>query len=175
MRVPIGPAVSLTGGYWLKVYDDLFDCGYDTGIVNAAAGSLSMLIHPAGYAKYRTASTGYYARRAPVSAGDRGYVGDVMSPDGTSYWVCTTGNTLYAFNSGPRTIGEAGFGPAYADYVSSLPAIVPGGSPVLQNLVTAATVPAFPDSVGVVVSDGGIVWQCIATTTPRPTPMPARY
>ena len=154
MATPIAPAKGrmARGGFWCAVYDDLWDHGYDLRIVNGGAGGLSFVTGAAGQVGYRQNSFGYAQMRA-AQGGDRGYFGDVIaSPlnDG-SLWRCTTGRSTAAFGDGPFKVNGA---ETNLDYVETI-----------GTQSTAASAPTFPTpTLGATVTDGTIVWTCIATS-----------
>ena len=152
MRVPIGPATAAAGGWWPKVYDDLWDWGYDLQIVNGGIGSMSFVKHGAGQMQYNNRSNGYSRKRASAGFPDRGYVGDVICPNGNRVFRCTTGRDIAAMNKSPfPSIGSTAVN---LDYI--------------QNMGAQSSASAAPDfttaNVGDTVTDGGIVWTCESLT-----------
>lgn len=155
--VPLSPAVTLGGGWWFKVYDDLLARGYEAQIVNGASGSMSMILHAAGFF-YNGSSrsySGFGQKRIPSWPGDRGYVGDLLLKSGVGYFRCTKGNHRFAISHGPGTPFPNNGGAAYTDGVTALP----GGSVSYGTFaITAASEPTFVGPKGNVVVDGTVEW-----------------
>ncbi|WP_066486167.1 hypothetical protein [Sphingomonas sp. CCH9-F2] len=155
VRYPVGPAGSLNGGYHFKIYDDLWDWGYNAQMVNASIGSMSMLRDAAGQILDIAGWRSQPARqqRAADVPGDRGYIGDYGVASGKVF-VCTTGRRAYAFHQGT---------------------FLPNDSGVNQNLdfirevgtnTTAASAPDFSAAtVGSTVADGTVTWTCVSVST----------
>jgi hypothetical protein len=120
LRIPIGPANALAGGWWFKLYDDMLDRGYSLTIRNGAIGSMSMILHAAGQIEYRTAgSKAVFARRASIGGQDRGFRGTLISPvpGGTGpVYAAKTANPRAAFGSAPVSIDPT-IGPSAYDYI----------------------------------------------------------
>lgn len=149
--VPIGPSVSVSGGWWHHVYDVLYDAGYEASLVNGAIGSLSFLTQAAGYIQNRANSTTAYCnKRASVGPGDRGDAGDVITFGGKFFNVTAGGNNRSAINSGPQQ--NSGNFAAYVDYISGLST---GGT----NAASAPDVSAT--AVGATVTDGALTLTCV--------------
>lgn len=145
----ISPAVFGQGGPWFKVYDLLWDWGYDLRIVNAALGSLSFTKHVAMQVGYANRSSVVFQKRDPMPGSiDRGDFGDVTVQNG-NYFRCVVGNKRMAFHSGPEYAVD-GATPRCDYIVNSSP----------QKL-TGATAPnwAAATAVGHQVTDGDIVWE----------------
>ena len=155
IRYPVGPAGALTGGYHFRLYDDLFDAGYDPQIVNASIGSMSMLRDAAGQvldiAAWR--SQGVRQQRTADVPGDRGHAGDYGVAAGKLF-VCTTGRRAYAFHQGTFLPGDSGVN-QNLDFIREV-----------GNQATAATAPDFSGAtVGGTVADGSVVWTCVSAST----------
>jgi hypothetical protein len=174
VRVPIGPSVSASGGYWCKVHDDLYDAGYDPVIVNGAIGSLSFIRHAAGQIQGWGAGGIYYRRRLPSNNLDRGYAGDFMSPEGGTVWQCVAGNDMYAMSAGPDLTAGAGYGWGISDFITQMPG---GRDAVFKNYVTSAVKPTFPTNqpfgytlteVPTSNSNLGVVWKFIGYANNAP-------
>ena len=155
VRYPIQPAGALNGGYWFKIYDDLYDWGYDAQLVNTAIGSMSMLRDAAGQildiATWR--SQGVRQQRVADVPGDRGYAGDYGVASGKVF-LCTTGRRAYAFTQGTFLPGDTGVN-QNLDFVREV-----------GTQATAASAPDFSTAtVGSTVTDGGVVWTCVSAST----------
>lgn len=150
--VPIGPSVSIAGGWWHYVYDALRDYGYEPEIVQGSIGSLSYVKHLAGQMSFSNRSAGYYRKRAPAGYPDRGYAGDLICPNGNRVFRATVGRDIAAVNAAPfLSIGSTATNLDYINFVGA------------QN--TAASAPDFSTAnVGDTVVDGGITWTCEATS-----------
>jgi len=152
VRWPLFPALSKVGGSWFKVYDDLWDAGWEAQIVNSGIGSLSMIRDAAGLTQTRANSTGYRQKRAPVSLGDNGYAGDYMVVQGRVF-ICTKGLLAYATsgNGFNDTTGSLDL-----DYIK-----------IVGSNATAASEPAglATAAVGDVIVDGTVEWTCLSVTT----------
>lgn len=156
LRYPIGPATAKNGGMWFRLYDELFDWGYDARIANGAVGSASMIRDIAGQCQARANSTGYRQRRAPGGQGDNGYAGDFMVVQGRVF-LCTKGLLAFAtnLNSDYTQVSGATSSPEL-DYIRTI-----------GTNATAAAEPAglATAAVGDVVVDGTIEWTCLSTST----------
>ncbi|HEX7820766.1 MAG TPA: hypothetical protein VF463_09120 [Sphingobium sp.] len=147
-QVPIGPSLSLLGGWWHHVYDALWDWGYDPQLVNGAIGSASFLTQIPGFLQQRSNSASVYCvRRASAGPGDRGDAGDVVTVGGRVFRCTAGGNNRFAVNSGPQR--DLAGNVTYLDYISGLNT---GGA-------TAASAPDFTAAaIGGTVTDGAITW-----------------
>jgi hypothetical protein len=139
------------GGMFWKMYDDLWDYGYDAHIVNCAHGNMSMIEHAAGAIKPWNATTAYFAKRSPLGGGtiganDFGYKGDIVIKDGKVF-RCTTGQLAYIFHDGNFVI--PGYTMNKADSWFSIGSQVSGSS---EPTWSSAATP------GDTITDGGIVW-----------------
>ena len=144
------------GGWWHKVYDDLYDWGYDLRVLNGAVGGMSLLTHCCGYVQTRANSTAYYKKRTTANFPDRGDFGDIYAI-GSKYFV-VTGNARNrsAFNSTPHINATGANG--YQDFVSfSAESLLSGGS--------APDVSAV--ALGGTVSDGDLTLTCIGVDNSR--------
>lgn len=111
--------VANRGGWWSRVYDDLWDWGYDLDIINGAVGGASILTHIVGMMQVRASSTAYYQRRASgINYPDLGDFGDLVQITNgvTRHFVVTGGRNRQLFNAPPfvSAVGAA----SYQDYVS---------------------------------------------------------
>lgn len=149
-RYPVYPVMSTNGSPLFRVYDDLWDAGFEPKIYNASIGSMSMVRDACGQTQARANSTGYRQYRAPSGAGDPGYAGDLMVVQGRLY-LCTAGRQAYAHNPG---------NPAAQPTIADLDLIH-----VIGSQATAASEPAglATAAVGDVIADGTIQWTCLAT------------
>lgn len=134
VRAPIGPAIQNFGGWLFKVYDDLYDAGWDPIIVNGALGSVSFIKDAAGLMGSWAASTIYFRYRPPAGPVDRGYAGDLIQSGG-GIWRCIAGNDKFALNIGPDLTATPGRGDGYLDTVVTQP----GGRPTGQVVTLAVT------------------------------------
>lgn len=140
VSVPIGPALTVQGGFHCYVHDALYLRGWKPRIVNGAVGGASFITQVAGFYPFWSANTVFYQLRNPARAGDRGYAGQLMSPEGTTVWRCVVGDNMWAFNSGPDLTAGCGIGNAHMDYVATTPnSVTPSTS-----ATTGASKPAFP-------------------------------
>lgn len=153
VRVPIGPAQQVSGGFWPKVYDDLYDWGYDLQIVNGAIGSMSFVKHGAGQITYRNSNQVYYRKRTNAGWPDRGYSGDMINVSNRMF-RCTTGADIAAMNNAPFRTPAGGLA-TVLDYLS----FGTGG-------VSAASAPDFSGAanVGDTVVDGAVTWTLESLT-----------
>lgn len=111
--------VANRGGWWSRVYDDLWNWGYDLDIINGAVGGASLLLHIIGIMQTRGNNTAYYQRRAGgLNYPDPGDFGDLVQITNgvTRHFVTTGGRQRQAFNAAPfaSVVGGA----TYQDYVS---------------------------------------------------------
>lgn len=140
VSVPIGPAATIAGGWHCYLYDALYRAGWQPRIVNGAVGGASFITQVAGFLPFWSANTVFYQLRTPSRAGDRGYSGQLMSPDGSTVWRCIVGDNMWAFNSGPDLTAGNGIGGADLDYVATTPnSVTPSTS-----ATTGASKPTFP-------------------------------
>lgn len=148
--VPLSPIpVRDRGGWWPKVYDDLYDWGYDLQIVNAAVGGMGMLSHVTGYANSRVNSQAYYQKRTGTNHPDRGDYGDVYSTGGKWFNVIG-GRNRQAFNAPPHA-GVVGTS-TYQDFI--------GFGPTSE--ISAASPPDVSAvAVGDTIADGTLSIKCI--------------
>jgi hypothetical protein len=131
LAAPLWPATALLGGAHFRLYDDLFDWGYDARILNAAKGSSSLVKHWVGQGGYNNRGQITYAQRMARGDGvDRGFVGDtiVTGFGGVRVWRCIAGAQIAVMNGGPfPSIAPAGTGGVAAggtavqlDYIQTL-------------------------------------------------------
>lgn len=88
------------GGWWPKVYDDLWDWGYDLDVLNAAVGGASLLDHIVGTYNSRVSNYVYYQARPSVGYPDLGDFGQVIAFNGMSF-VISGGRKRQAYNDLP--------------------------------------------------------------------------
>jgi hypothetical protein len=160
LRYPIGPAVAKYGSMWFKLYDDLYDWGYDAQIINAAKGSLSLLRHLVGQVQTRANTTAYYQARSPARGTlDRGYIGDIIVNNGRVF-QCVVGRDSFAMFKGSRLDC---LGAPEIDYIYN----GNSGTTPAQTNATAASEPAgmATAAVGDVIVDGTVSWKCLSTST----------
>lgn len=93
-------AVANRGGWWSKVYDDLWDWGYDADILNAAIGGASLPVHFTGSIQARQSSYPYYKKRTGTNFPDLGDFGDLYAI-GSKIFNVTTGRNRQALNDAP--------------------------------------------------------------------------
>lgn len=163
--VPVSPdvAVANRGGWWPKVYDDLYDWGYDAQIINGAVGGMGMQLHCCGVSQDRVSSSFYYMRRdAGLLHPDRGDFGDIIAIPYTHSQLGAqikifnvTGNARKrsAFNAGPfrGVVGTS----TLQDFVAFSQENLLSGSSVPSN----ATIEAA--AVGQTITDGNLTLTCL--------------
>lgn len=155
---PIGPAVTKVGCNWFKLYDDLYDWGYDARIINGAIGSASFGSDIVGAILDRTNasstnSKAVRAKRAPIGPGDRGFQGD-YAVIGGKLFVATTAMSAFAMNMGFPLTND----------VSNVPEL--DYTRVLGTGTTGASAPdASASTVGSTLADGTVTWTCLSVTT----------
>ena len=144
------------GSPFTAVAEKLAADGIKVELHNGAVGGSSAYLDWTGYVAMggRQNSYAYRGKRTSLGVGDPGHRGELIYVNGAT-WEATTGNRHLAFwgdAQNPVTVAGATF---YAD---------PGYVVKETNLATASTAPTFPGSpvVGNSVTDGGIVWTCIA-------------
>ncbi|WP_293882594.1 hypothetical protein [Sphingomonas sp.] len=153
LSYPVGPAVTKQGGLWFKLYDDLWDWGYDAQMINLGIGSASFLDDFAGRVKSWIASSGYRTRRAAVTGScDRGFTGDLIV-ESARIFQCETGNSALAMHNGPGPV--PGGLAVNLDYLNTIGAAA-----------TGATKPAgfATANLGDLIPDGTVVWRCVSIT-----------
>lgn len=138
VRVPLAPAVTLNGGFHFKLYDDLYRAGWGPTIVNGAIGGLGFVSGAAGIMQSWSANNRQLRQRLPISSGDRGYIGDHMSPDNVNVWVCVDGDDRLVLNTGPARMVHGG---TFIDYAETT-SIDPTNANTVSR--TSATKPSFP-------------------------------
>ncbi len=140
--------VANRGGWWSKVYDDLWDWGYDCDVINAAVGGASILGHIVGFMQPRSNNSGYYQRRVTgINYPDLGDFGDLLQITNgvTRHFVVTGGRQRQLFNAPPfvSAVGAA----TYQDYVSF----------AQTSEASGASVPDVSSvAVGGTISDGSL-------------------
>ena len=148
-----------------RVYDDLFDAGYDLRMVNGALGSLSFIRQTAGFCEFWNANQASPAanplariRRPALGSGDRGDNGTVMAQNisggKVGLFYCSAGGaSVYTAYSGATPIPTSSPPVTDIDYIYAPAA---GGT-------GAATTPfsAYAGGVGGTVTDGGLTWTCV--------------
>lgn len=145
-----GQIIPGNGGFWYKVYDDLFDKGVRAQFFNGAVGSASFISHACGQVFTRANSTGVAARRTPDDSEDRGYFGTI-TVQGGKVFVSTTGKKQILFRrrniNGATSWAESGI-----DYVSTS-----------GTGTTASSDPGGWSSatVGSTITDGSVTWTCV--------------
>lgn len=151
-RAPIFPSVSYSGGFLFRVYDDMLAAGWVPHIINGAVGSLSMVRDACGQVQSRANSTTYRQRREPETHGDAGHAGDLMIVQGRLF-LCIVGvKSFYTIDSNAVYYGGGG----EIDFQRNV-----------GTATTAASEPAAfaTASVGDIIVDGTVSWQCLSTTT----------
>lgn len=149
---PFPLMVARGGGWWSRVYDELYDWGYDLQFINGGVGSQNFTNEASNYLQTRNnSSANYYQKRNPSGViGDRGDQGSFILV-GTRVFQCTVGNTRSFLNEGQMlTAQNLGI---YAEIKTSGTATSAASPPA--GLSTA--------NVGDTVVDGGITWTCVAT------------
>jgi len=147
------------GSPWCKVYDDLFDAGYEAQIYNASIGSLGFFTDAVSYPRNRANNANYFReRRAAGTYGpsDIGCQGTVTVQNGYAF-ECTTGSEFIGVlrNSGAKVYNPEGdYLPDNIDYLLS---------PTLSKKSTAGVAPDFTaaTAIGSTVTDGAVVWTNI--------------
>lgn len=141
-----------SGGWWFKVFDDLFSGGYEMDLINYARGSASIIKHYAGQCTFRNNSTQYRQARASEGPGDYGDIGDI-TVQGGKVFQCTTGNKVYVTWDGNKRV--PGGAATWLDYIEQV-----------GTLTSAASDPGgwAAATLGSTITDGGIVWTCIDVT-----------
>ena len=153
---PFGPSTGSDGrgGWWCRVYDELWGAGYDAQFVQGAIGSLSFVKHAAGQVDFRSNnSTNYFAARQSAGYPDRGFYGSIISGPNNSLWRCTTGRNIAALSDGPFRVVNSQTNLDYLEYSAG-------------SQKSGSTAPSFPatPAIGNTVADGDLVWTCVATT-----------
>jgi len=144
------------GSPWCKVYDDLWEAGYEALIYNASVGSLSFFTDAVSFPRARANSGNYFREARP--AGTYGLTD--IGCQGTStiqnnyLFECTTGSEIIAVlrNTGPKLRNPEGDPiPDTLDYLLS---------PTLSKKLTAVSAPDFTaaTALGSTVTDGAVVW-----------------
>lgn len=159
LRYPIGPSVTKYGGMWFRLYDDLYDWGYDTRLVNGAIGSASFVTDIVGKILDRTNDSAannmaIRSKRASIGNGDRGFFGDIAVIGGKLF-VATSGKSAYCMQlSGAFPTGDTSFVPEL-DYTRVIGTGTTGTSPPDSSAST----------VGSTLTDGSVTWTCLSVTT----------
>lgn len=149
------------GSPWCKVYDDLFDAGYNAHIYNASIGSLSFFADAVSYPRNRANSANYFrGRRAAGTYGptDPGCQGMTTVQNGYVFEATTASEFFVVLrNMGAKVVNAAGDTiPDNLDYVYS---------PTLSKKSTAGSAPDFTPAtaLGSTVTDGAVVWTNIGS------------
>lgn len=138
------------GGMWWKMYDDLYDWGYECSFFNGAIGSSSLIDHWAGAIKPWVANTLYFPKRVATAEPDSGYLGDLIirtGSAGASLFRCTTGKASYVLYD--RLIPLSGTDQK-VDYFTTIGTGTSGGAEPAWSGV----------AVGGTITDGTLVWTC---------------
>lgn len=143
------------GAAWCKVYDDLYDAGYEPHIVNCAIGSLSFFNDAVSWPRPRNSGLNSQnfvrGRRAPIHASDMGTRG-FFSVNNGFVFEATTASEYYVtiHNEGPPLVNSAGDTiPDRIDYIYS---------PTLAKKTTGGSIPDFTTGGAVVTA------SCSGTT-----------
>lgn len=135
--------VANRGSYWAKVYDDMWDWGYDLDILNGAVGGASLLTHICGTLQLWVANSAYYQqRKTSLNYPDMGDYGDVIQITNgvTRHFVPSAARKRQAFNAAPF-LGVVGTS-TYQDFVGfSQTGELSGGSlPDVSTVAVGATI-----------------------------------
>jgi hypothetical protein len=144
------------GSPWCKVYDDLWNAGYEAHIFNGSIGSLSFFTDAVAYPRARANSANYFRQRRAAGfygPSDMGCQGTVIIQNGYVF-ECTTGSEFLAVlrNQGQKIVNSSGDSiPDMLDYLYS---------PTAAKKLTAAVAPDFTlaTALGSTVTDGAVVW-----------------
>jgi hypothetical protein len=163
IKTPLGPSVTNQGGPLFKLYDDLYDWGYDAQIINASKGSMSMPKDACGELVARANTFAYRAKRAIEGPGDRGCYGDMIVVSNRLF-QCTTGRASYVMYNG-MTIANETTNVFELDYRRDI-----------GSQASAGSAPTFSAAnVGDTVTDGTCVWTCLATSGGNPSYLGQTY
>lgn len=163
VHVPFSPdvAVANRGGWWCKVYDDLYDWGYDAHIINGAVGGMGMQLHCSGAVQTRLNNTAYYIKRdTNLNYPDRGDFGDIVQISNKFFVPTGNARKRSAFNTAPYRglVGTA----TYQDYVAF------GANYQSDPFISGVTGSSAPDvsaiTVGQTVTDGDIIFTCVGVS-----------
>ncbi len=135
--VPIGPSVTVSGGFWHRLYDRMkAEWNTELAMVNAAIGSISFIKHAARQVQGWTAATHFRVARPSQGAVDYGCVGNLISPSYTTFlFECTAGgdSVFMTWGGNGRVPGQS---PSVLslDYVST----ISGGASQAANTFTGS-------------------------------------
>ncbi len=107
------------GAPWVKLYDELYDHGYECLIANTAIGSASWVNHAIGYVEsHATNSNQFRARRSPIHPSDTGTAGTIIVESGKVFEM-TKGTQVFTYlkNNGADLYVEGEKMPLELDYI----------------------------------------------------------
>lgn len=151
---------------WMKVYDDLWDAGFDPRIAVCAIGSMSAFTDAVGYPRNRRTpnedGANYFRQRRVAGTygpTDPGCAGTLTVQNGYVF-ECTTGSEYLAVlrNEGAKLTNSSGdVLPNRLDYLYS---------PTASKKIAGTGAPnwASATTIGSTVTDGAVVWTNIGSS-----------